>query len=279
MTPVTVIGLGNMGAALAAALVRAGHPTTVWNRSDRPVPDGAHRAATVTEAVTASPLVLICVSVYANVDDVLDAAGDALAARTVVNLTNGTPRQARAMADAVRARGAAYLDGGIMAVPPMIGTEGSLVLYSGAREAFDGHAGTLGVLGAARYLGTDPGRASLYDVALLSAMYGMFGGVFQAFALLRTEGVPAAESAPLVRDWLAAMLASVDQDAAALDRDEHATDVSTLATNLAALPNLLGTARDAGVSTALLDPHAELLRRAVKAGHGGDGLSRLVDFL
>ena len=32
-TPVTVIGLGLMGQALAGAFLRAGHPTTVWNRS------------------------------------------------------------------------------------------------------------------------------------------------------------------------------------------------------------------------------------------------------
>lgn len=31
--PVTVVGLGAMGSALAAAVLRAGHPTTVWNRS------------------------------------------------------------------------------------------------------------------------------------------------------------------------------------------------------------------------------------------------------
>ncbi|MFD4375859.1 NAD(P)-binding domain-containing protein, partial [Streptomyces sp. NPDC058527] len=32
-TPVTVIGLGSMGSALAAAFLAAGHPTTVWNRT------------------------------------------------------------------------------------------------------------------------------------------------------------------------------------------------------------------------------------------------------
>ncbi|MFD0476016.1 NAD(P)-binding domain-containing protein [Nonomuraea thailandensis] len=32
-TPVTVIGLGSMGTALAGAFTRAGHPTTVWNRT------------------------------------------------------------------------------------------------------------------------------------------------------------------------------------------------------------------------------------------------------
>ena len=32
-TAVTVLGMGEMGRALAAALVAGGHPTTVWNRS------------------------------------------------------------------------------------------------------------------------------------------------------------------------------------------------------------------------------------------------------
>ncbi|MYU15304.1 NAD(P)-binding domain-containing protein, partial [Streptomyces sp. SID8361] len=32
-TPVTVLGLGDMGTALARALVGAGHRTTVWNRT------------------------------------------------------------------------------------------------------------------------------------------------------------------------------------------------------------------------------------------------------
>lgn len=32
-TPVSVLGLGLMGQALARAFPRAGHPTTVWNRT------------------------------------------------------------------------------------------------------------------------------------------------------------------------------------------------------------------------------------------------------
>ncbi|AVZ74581.1 hypothetical protein SLUN_22845 [Streptomyces lunaelactis] len=32
-SPVSVVGLGIMGTALAAAFLKAGHPTTVWNRS------------------------------------------------------------------------------------------------------------------------------------------------------------------------------------------------------------------------------------------------------
>ncbi|MEV7216924.1 NAD(P)-dependent oxidoreductase [Kitasatospora cineracea] len=52
---VAVIGLGGMGRAIARNLVRAGHRTVVWNRSAGPAEelarDGAHRAASVSEAL------------------------------------------------------------------------------------------------------------------------------------------------------------------------------------------------------------------------------------
>ncbi|WP_425301391.1 NAD(P)-binding domain-containing protein, partial [Nocardia cyriacigeorgica] len=32
-TPVSILGIGLMGQALARAFLKAGHPTTVWNRS------------------------------------------------------------------------------------------------------------------------------------------------------------------------------------------------------------------------------------------------------
>jgi 3-hydroxyisobutyrate dehydrogenase-like beta-hydroxyacid dehydrogenase len=96
---VTVIGLGAMGSALASAVLTAGYPTAVWNRSpERTQPlvaAGAVAAATPAEAIEASRLVIVCLLDMASVTDVLDPAKDALAGRVLVNLTNGTPAQAR----------------------------------------------------------------------------------------------------------------------------------------------------------------------------------------
>ncbi|GAA1931975.1 hypothetical protein GCM10009837_67100 [Streptomyces durmitorensis] len=72
---VSVIGLGQMGTRLAQAFLTTGHATTVWNRSaakaDALVTQGAVRAATVEEAVAASPLVVVCLPDYATVSDLL----------------------------------------------------------------------------------------------------------------------------------------------------------------------------------------------------------------
>ncbi len=80
-TDVTVIGLGAMGAALARAQLRAGHLVTVWNRSaDRAAPlvaQGARVAPDATAALSASPVILVCLVSYAAADAVLDAQASA----------------------------------------------------------------------------------------------------------------------------------------------------------------------------------------------------------
>jgi 3-hydroxyisobutyrate dehydrogenase-like beta-hydroxyacid dehydrogenase len=279
---VTILGLGAMGRALADALLAAGHRVTTWNRTasrgDDLAARGAIPAATPAAAVAASPLVIVCLLDHAAVRTVLDPVGDGVRGRALVNLTNGTPAQARETAAWAAGRGAAYLDGGIMAVPAMIGRAG-FVLYSGDRAAFDAHEPTLAALGEARYLGAEPGLAAVYDLGLLSAMYGMYGGFLQAVALVRASGRPAAEFAPLAVAWLSAMSAALPAMAAATDSGDHGTTASTLAMQAAGFPNLLDAARDSGVSTDLIAPLGTLLNRAVAAGHGPDGISALTNLL
>lgn len=257
MTDVTVLGMGAMGRALASSLVAAGRTVTVWNRTPRSVP-GAVVASSVGSAVAASPLVVVCVVDYAAVRSFL-LPGD-VAGRTVVNLTNGTPRQARS---AALAFGSSYVDGGIMAVPAMIGRPGALVLYSGSSVGFSLARPLLEVFGEARFLGSDPGRAALYDLALLSGMYGMFGGVYHALALTASEDL---DVRPMLKAWLSAMLA-------VLPDGEDSAD-SSLAMQAAGYVNLLDASRDQGVRTDLVAAMGDLLSRG--AAEPG---SSLVDLL
>ena len=125
MSDITVIGLGAMGMALAEAFLDKGHAVTVWNRSpakaEALAAKGAVVAKSVEDAVRSSKLIVVCLLVYDTVHEVLGSGAAALSGRTVVNLTNGTPEQARAMSGWAVSHGASYIDGGIMAVPPMIG--------------------------------------------------------------------------------------------------------------------------------------------------------------
>ncbi len=70
MQPISVIGLGVMGAALARTLLAHGHPVTVWNRSAEKaaplVEEGATLAATASDAIAASPATIVCIESHSH---------------------------------------------------------------------------------------------------------------------------------------------------------------------------------------------------------------------
>ncbi|MET8980901.1 NAD(P)-binding domain-containing protein [Streptomyces sp. NPDC004539] len=283
-TPVTLLGLGAMGTALARTWLTTGHPLTVWNRTPAPAKalaaDGASIADTAAAAVAANTLVIVCLLDDTSVDDVL--SGTDLSGRDLVNLTTSTPAQARARAEWAHARGARYLDGGIMAVPPMIGVPetGGYVFYSGSRELFERHRRTLAVPTGTTYVGEDPGFAALHDIALLSAMYGMFAGAAHAFALIRKEAIDPTTLAPLLADWLTAMAPAVHQTADHLRTGDYTSGVvSHLAMQVAGTPTFLTTAEEQGVSPQLLTPYFELMRRRLTEGSGEEDLTGVIDLL
>ncbi|MFJ7294139.1 NAD(P)-dependent oxidoreductase [Streptomyces collinus] len=284
-TPLTLLGTGAMGTALARAWLAAGHEVTVWNRTPARAQalaaEGAVVARSAAEAVAANRLVIVCLLDDASVGDALDGA--VLAGRDLVNLTTGTPGEGRTRAARAEARGARFLDGGIMAVPPMIGVanSGGYVFYSGSPELFEEHRDTLAVPAGTRWVGADPGFAALYDVALLSAMNGMFAGMLHAFALVRPEDIAPKDFAPLLADWLTAMAPAVHQTADRLESGDHTRNVvSSLAMQAAGVPTFLRTAEEQHVSPELLAPHLRLMERRVAQGHGeedGTGMIELLD--
>ncbi len=280
----TVLGLGAMGTALVRAWLAAGHRLTVWNRTpgraEPLVAEGVRVARSAAEAVAASDLVVVCLLDNASVGEAL--AGVDLSGKDVVNLTTGTPAQARARAEWAGERGARFLDGGIMAVPTMIGSpeSGGYVFYSGSRPLFDTHHDTLAVPAGTVYVGEDPGFAALHDVALLSAMTGMFAGVAHAFALVRREDIAPGDFAALLVDWLTAMAPYAYGVAGHLESGDYTRGVtSNLAMMVQANSTLLRTAEEQGVSAELLTPFMALMERRLADGHGDEGTTGVINLL
>ncbi|MFE1870485.1 NAD(P)-binding domain-containing protein [Streptomyces sp. NPDC059496] len=274
--PLSLLGLGDMGTALARTWLAAGHSLTVWNRTPAKAgalaAEGASVAATAADAVAASALVVVCLLDDASVGVTLD--GIDLTGKDLVNLTTGTPAEARARAAWARQRGARYLDGGIMATPTMIGVPeaGGYVFYSGSRALFDSRRAVLEVPTGSRFVGEDPGHAALHDVALLSAMWGMFAGISHAYALIEGEDIAPKDLAPLLSEWLGAMGFFVGNAAERLtSRDFTSGVVSNLAMQVTGSGTMLRTAEEQGVSTELVTPYVDLLRRRLAADPAAHG--------
>ncbi|MFG1998274.1 NAD(P)-dependent oxidoreductase [Spirillospora sp. NPDC048911] len=278
---VTIIGLGSMGQALANACLAAGHRTTVWNRTpakaDALVARGATRAATVSDALWASDLVILCVLDYDAVDELLAPNADMLKGRVLVNLTNGRPEQARRTGAWVTAQGAEYLDGGIMAIPSMIGKPEGFILYSGSSAAFDRCRAALEVLAVPTFVGEDAGLAALNDLALLSGMYGIFAGARHATALIGPER--AAEfTTSLLIPWLQAMANVLAPSSAEREAGDIPSEESPLDMQATALANIVQGSRSEGVGIDLLTHLLTPMRDIIAAGEG-DALSDLVGLI
>jgi 3-hydroxyisobutyrate dehydrogenase-like beta-hydroxyacid dehydrogenase len=281
-TPVTVLGLGLMGQALAAAFLREGHPTTVWNRTaakaEQLVAQGAKLADSARDAIAASPLVVVCVSDYDAVHKLLDPLGEVLDGRVLVNLTSGTSAQARETAVWAAGLGGTYLDGAIMAIPQAIGTADAVLLYSGPRAAFDLHESALRSLGAGTtYLGDDHGLSSLYDVAVLGVMWSALNGFLQGVAVLGTAGVEAATFAPVARDAIGTIAGWLSGYAQQIDDGSYPAIDSTIHTHLAAMEHLIHESESLGVSAELPKFIKALTDRAVADGHADKSYAAVID--
>jgi 3-hydroxyisobutyrate dehydrogenase-like beta-hydroxyacid dehydrogenase len=277
---VTFLGTGAMGSALVRAALGAGFAVTAWNRN----PERAHAladqgvriAASVDEAVEGSDLIVVCLLDAASVHAVLDPIAGRLAGRRVLNLTTTSPDGARELAGWAAAHEIDYLDGGIMAVPEMIGAPGALVYYSGSRPLYDDARPLLETWGATEYFGSDAGLASLHDLALLSVMYVMFTGFFHGAAMVGTVGMPAKDFAVRAVAWLQAVLPALGEFAEVIDGGDY-TVPGQQSLEFSDLTDLVDAGRSVGISTEVVDVVQSLIRRQIDAGHGAEGFARVIE--
>ncbi len=282
MYDIAVIGLGLMGAALARAIRDAGHNLIVWNRSPgkmQPFREaGVACAADLPSAIQASEVVLVCIDNYANLRALFDTAatGPLLQGKVLVHLSSGTPRDAANAADWVRAHGAAYLDGAILAGPHMIGTARATILLSGDEAA---HAGSIAVLeclgvGTVRYLGPTVGAASALDLAWLMASYGNFIAAIQAASICKSEGVGVDAFIDLVPEN-----PSLQHFARVIHEETYDDFTASLRVWGEALQHIQQQGRDAGISTEIPAFIGGLFDRALADGLGETNVMSLVKVL
>lgn len=280
---VAVLGLGAMGGVLARALLDAGHAVTVWNRSPERVAPlvayGATAAPTVRDAVTAAPVVIVCLFDHTSVRETLAPVAEDLKGRALINLTTTTPGEARELAGWAGEQGIDHLDGAIMATPPMIGASEASILYSGSRAVFDRYRFLLDAWATSTYDGEDAGRASLFDLAMLSGMYTMFAGFLHGVAMVGSEGVSADEFARRATPFLAAMTGSFASSAEVISGGDYSDPVQSLAWTATALEVIDRASGEQGVDPAPVTMVRELVRRQIDAGHGDDDFDRIHESL
>ena len=281
MSDITAIGLGLMGSALARAIHASGRSLTVWNRSSEkmlPFAElGVATAADPASAVTASPIILLCINDYAATDRLLGASGipALLAGRTVVQLSTGTPKEARDASEWMKAHHVSYLDGAILAGPDDIGTDASQVLLSGDEAAYGQVRSLLDCLGGVvRYLGPNVGDASALDLAWLTTRYGDFMAIIHAANVCKSEGASLNEFIALFDDDPV-----LQRYATVIEKQSYEECTATLQVWGAALERIRQQGKDAGISTDIPDFIANFFNSAIAAGYGDKNVMALFKVL
>lgn len=277
MDEVTVIGLGEMGSALARTLVRGGCRVTVWNRTaakaEPLVREGVVLTPDAATAVKASPVVIVCVSNYPAARGILEATDVAagLAGRVLVQLSTGTPQEARDMDAWARAHGIAYLDGAIGAWPSQIGGTDTLVLVSGDEETFRREEALLKILaGSLTYQGEDIGGSATLFAAVLSYLAGRWIGLCHGALICQAEGISVASFGSTLEDLAPILGADAKHMGVVIENERYGNPESTLKTAGEDIGRLVQQADEAGINNELPKFAAGLFRRAIDAGFGAE---------
>ncbi|NVM86620.1 3-hydroxyisobutyrate dehydrogenase-like beta-hydroxyacid dehydrogenase [Variovorax sp. SG517] len=283
---VSVLGLGAMGETIARLYLEQGYRVTVWNRTagkaDVLVAKGAVLARSASEAVRAARVVVMCVYDYRAAEAIfaLEGVAAAMDGRLLVQLTTGSPQDARDAQAWANARGAAYLEGAIQAAPDQMGQPDTPLLVSGARPVFDEARPWLKALaGGIVYLGEAASAAAAMDLATLSTIYGTMLGFIHGARIAEHEGFDVAEYGRIVAGIMPTFAGFLQHEGSVIQSGDFAISQSPMRISVEATRRILQSAQDSGIDTGFPAFAAGIFQRADEAGLGGEELAALIKLL
>ncbi|MPZ20599.1 MAG: NAD(P)-dependent oxidoreductase [Luteitalea sp.] len=283
---VSVIGLGTMGTTLARLLLGGGYRVTVWNRTRRKadvlVEEGTVAPPSAAAAIAASDVVIVCVYDYKAANEILATkeVEAALAGRVIVQLTTGSPQEARDGELWARRHHADYVDGAIQAAPSQMARPDTTILVSGAESAYRRSEPVLSVFGGnVKYLGEPVGAASTMDLATLSYVYGAALGFFHGARIAESEGFRVDHYGGLVAEISPSFGEFFRHEGAVIQSGDYRVSESPLKISVEATERLAQAARDGGLNAELPEFAARLFKRALAAGYGDQEVAAFIKVL
>lgn len=279
---VLMIGLGSMGSVLARLLLEKGKTVTIWNRSEEKTLPlraiGAAYTPDIREAVETNGIILICLLDYTITEQVLQ--GISLEGKTVIQLSTGTPQDARLMATSFGDRGAQYLDGAILATPSQMGTDQTPIFLSGSKAAWTTSEVILRILGGGViYFGEAAGAAAAWDIAALSSMFGMMIGFLNGARICETEGLQVADLGNMILD-IAPVLGQMIKDTADdIQQQKYDSPQSSLDICAGTFDLMVRLSAENKLDAGFARFAQQLFRKGQEAGYGQQRISALIKTL
>lgn len=280
---VLLIGLGNMGTALARTLLGLGYETWVWNRTKEKVGTlleaGALWSEDVWAAVGFVDSVVMCLSNYDNCVELLSTCSD-LENKTLIQLTTGTASDANSFENLVKQKRGRYLDGVILAYPSNIGDPRCSLLVAGNSLAWKESEALISELGGkSQYLGEEVGAPSHLDHALIAPSLMMQMAVIQGMHMAKTAGVDLEFYSTMISGLPISLKADQDRHTRAIIDGDFSKVQASIRTWKEALDRILEEGKVSNLNTGLLSGIDEVLRNGQDQGIGEEDLAALIKTL
>lgn len=177
------IGLGNMGQPMAANLVKAGYPVTVYGRRPEPVRElvvlGATAASSPRELAEKSEVVITIVPSSPQVEQlILDSDGVLAGLESggiIIDMSTIDPIVTRKVAATAAEKGIEMLDAPVSGAPPKALAGTLSIMVGGKKEIFEQCKDILAVMGEKVFYVGDIGMGEVVKLAngIISAINGI----------------------------------------------------------------------------------------------------------
>jgi 3-hydroxyisobutyrate dehydrogenase-like beta-hydroxyacid dehydrogenase len=227
-------------------------------------------------------VIVVCVDNYEVTRDILSGqdVGLRLPERILVQLSTGTPQEARDGERWARANRAEYLDGAILAYPDQMGTPEAALLVAGNEATFRRCEPLLRSLaGGLTYVGEQVGAASALDCAALSFVFGALLGALHGARICEVEGLRVDEFGSMLAELVPVIGGEVRQLSGRIQANRYDGSQAALRTYSAAAARLVQQAGDSRIAPDFPRYAAATLGQGMSAGLGNEDLAALIKVL
>jgi 2-hydroxy-3-oxopropionate reductase len=190
------IGLGIMGRPMAKNLIKAGYNLTVYDKfakCDDLVALGAEAAASNREVASKTDMIITMLPNSPHVKEAILGEGGVIegigAGKIVVDMSSIAPAVSREVGDALKAKGAVFLDAPVSGGEPKA-VDGTLaIMVGGDQKTFDAVKPVLEKMGSSVVLVGDVGAGNVTKLANQIVVALNIAAVSEAFVLATKAGV------------------------------------------------------------------------------------------
>lgn len=275
---VGLIGLGNMGTAVAERLLDAGYDLVVYNRSREKAEPLAARGAAVAETVESLAAAADVVLTSLSDDDALEAVAASVAAAArpgtvLADLSTVSPGASARVAELAEGASLLYLRAPVSGNPGVVRAGNLRFIVSGPHAALEKAEPVLLAIGPAIHEVGDGEQARIVKLAINLVIGGLAQLMAEALVLGEASGVSRAALLETMGDS-AAGAPFVKYKTEPLLRDDYS---ATFTTRLMEkdVDLVLEAADTAGVRLPLAGEIKALIRSAIEAGYGDDDFMAL----